>query len=167
MRASRHSPDYERNSFDESDNYGQSRGLHSVADFVRCRQRSGSIGCGAQDIERRLIPAVRRCQDAEWERGMRMIAETGGRLAAAMIIFFLAGCGSALSTACQCPKPVAYDDATITKITAALRALPSDNVLHQAMDDYEDERDALRICLGGGRAVSEPTGSSISRMAGP
>ena len=29
----------------------------------------------------------------------------------------------------------------------ALRALPPDNVLHQAMDDYEDERDDLRICL--------------------
>ena len=51
------------------------------------------------------------------------------------------------STACRCPKPVAYDDATIRKITMALRALPPDNVLHQAMDDYEDERDDLRICL--------------------
>jgi hypothetical protein len=36
----------------------------------------------------------------------------------------------------------------IEKITAALRALPPDNVLQQAMADYEDERDALRICLG-------------------
>ena len=93
-----------------------------------------------------------------------MIAGAGVRLAAAMIIFLQAGCGSAVSTACQCPKPVAYDDATITKITHALRALPPDNVLHRAMDDYEDERDELRICLGGGRVVSQSGGSAASRM---
>jgi hypothetical protein len=27
-----------------------------------------------------------------------------------------------------------------------LRALPSDNVLQQAMEDYENERDDLRFC---------------------
>ena len=95
-----------------------------------------------------------------------MIAGAGIGLAAAMSLLFLAGCGSALSTACQCPKPVAYDDATITKITQALRALPPDNVLHRAMDDYEDERDELRICLAGRRAVSDPRESGASRMAG-
>jgi hypothetical protein len=58
----------------------------------------------------------------------------------------VAGCSSTPETACVCPKPVRYDDATIKQITAALRALPPDNVLHRAMDDYEDERDALRIC---------------------
>jgi hypothetical protein len=96
---------------------------------------------------------------------MRMIAGVGVRLAAAVIIFLLAGCGSALTTTCQCPKPVAYDNATITKITQALRALPPENVLHQAMDDYEDERDELRICLAGGRVVSQASGSGASRMA--
>ena len=95
-----------------------------------------------------------------------MIAGAGIGLAAAMSLLFLAGCGSALSTACQCPKPVAYDDATITKITQALRALAPDNVLHRAMDDYEDERDELRICLAGRRAVSDPRESGASRMAG-
>ena len=65
---------------------------------------------------------------------------------AAMV--FVAGCSSPRSTACQCPRPVTYDDATIKQITAALKALPQDNVLHRAMDDYEDERDDLRICLG-------------------
>jgi hypothetical protein len=94
-----------------------------------------------------------------------MISGAGIWLGAAMILFFLAGCGSAASTACQCPKPVAYDDATITKISQALRALPPDNVLHRAMDDYEDERDELRICLAGGKAVFEPRGSGPSRMA--
>ena len=57
----------------------------------------------------------------------------------------VAGCG-ARSTACQCPKPVAYDDPTLQKISQALRALPADNVLHQAMEDYENERDDLRFC---------------------
>src|SRR5215472_12389792 len=97
--------------------------------------------------------------------GLRMIASAGIRVAATLVIFLLAGCGSALSTACQCPKPVAYDDATITKITRALRALPPDNVLHRAMDDYEDERDELRICLAGGRAASDQRGSGAPRMA--
>jgi uncharacterized protein YcfL len=75
------------------------------------------------------------------------IATGGAVLAAALMI---TGCSSTRSTACQCPQPVHYDDATIKKITAALRALPSDNVLQQAMDDYEDERDDLRACLAAG-----------------
>lgn len=65
-------------------------------------------------------------------------------------ISLVAGCANTRTTACRCPQPVNYDDATIKKITAALRALPADNVLHQAMDDYEDERDDLRICIAGG-----------------
>jgi len=60
----------------------------------------------------------------------------------------MAGCSSPQSTACRCPQPVNYDDATIKQVTAALKALPPDSVLHRAMDDYEDERDNLRICLG-------------------
>jgi hypothetical protein len=86
-------------------------------------------------------------------------------LAAAAILFLLAGCTGAVSTACQCPKPVAYDDATIKQITQALRALPPDNVLHKTMDDYEDERDELRICLSGGGAVSDLRGLGASRMS--
>jgi hypothetical protein len=66
---------------------------------------------------------------------------------ALIVVLITAGCSSAVSSACQCPKPVAYDDATIKKITEALRKLPSENILHQAMDDYEDERDDLRACL--------------------
>jgi hypothetical protein len=57
-----------------------------------------------------------------------------------------AGCSGMRTTACQCPKPVAYDDDTLTKISQALRALPEDNVLRQAMEDYENERDDLRFC---------------------
>ena len=94
-----------------------------------------------------------------------MISGAGFWLAAATVLFLLTGCGSALSTACQCPKPVAYDDATITKITQALRALPPDNVLHRTMDDYEDERDELRICLAGGRAASDPSEAGGSRIS--
>lgn len=58
----------------------------------------------------------------------------------------VAGCSSAGSSACQCPKPVAYDDDTLTRISQALRALPPENVLRQAMEDYENERDDLRFC---------------------
>ena len=86
-----------------------------------------------------------------------MTSAMAGRFAAIAAALFIAGCstagsstagtGTAGSTFCGCPKPVAYDDATIKKITAALRALPPDNVLHEAMDDYEDERDNLRHCL--------------------
>jgi hypothetical protein len=62
------------------------------------------------------------------------------------VVAGVAGCSNAPSSTCQCPQPVAYDDATLTKISRALRALPSDNVLHQAMEDYENERDDLRFC---------------------
>jgi hypothetical protein len=60
-------------------------------------------------------------------------------------LLVMAGCGSIRATTSQCPKPVAYDDATLKKISDALRALPPDNVLHQAMEDYENERDDLRF----------------------
>jgi hypothetical protein len=58
----------------------------------------------------------------------------------------VAGCSTARSTACQCPKPVEYNEDTLTKISQALRALPPDNVLLRAMEDYENERDDLRFC---------------------
>jgi hypothetical protein len=46
----------------------------------------------------------------------------------------------------RCPVPVSYDDATEKKIQDALQALPPDNVLHKVMNDYEAERDNLRMC---------------------
>lgn len=61
-------------------------------------------------------------------------------------ILLLASCSQMSTSTCQCPKPVAYDDETLKKISQALRALPADNVLHQAMEDYETERDDLRFC---------------------
>ena len=67
-------------------------------------------------------------------------------LVALVAVLIVAGCSSRDSTACQCPKPVPYDDATLKKISQALRALPADNVLREAMDDYENERDDLRFC---------------------
>ncbi len=70
------------------------------------------------------------------------------RFVALIMSLLASGCSGMSSTFCKCPKPVAYDDVTIKEITMALRALPPDNVLHQAMDDYEDERDDLRACLG-------------------
>lgn len=61
-------------------------------------------------------------------------------------ILVLVGCNTPRSTGCQCPSPVAYDEETLKKISQALRALPPDNVLLQAMEDYENERDDLRFC---------------------
>jgi hypothetical protein len=62
----------------------------------------------------------------------------------------LALAGALLATGCsggsKCPKPVAYDEATLREIQKALTALPRDNVLHQVMADYETERDDLRFC---------------------
>ena len=46
----------------------------------------------------------------------------------------------------RCPVPIAYDDATSHKIQEALDALPKDSVLRKAMNDYETERDNLRMC---------------------
>jgi hypothetical protein len=68
-----------------------------------------------------------------------------GRAALSMLIA-ATGCSGTETAACQCPKPVAYDEDTLTKISQALRALPPDNVLRQAMEDYENERDDLRFC---------------------
>ena len=68
------------------------------------------------------------------------------RGAAIVAVLVLSGCAVARDTSCKCPKPVAYDEATLKEISQALRALPSDNVLHRAMEDYENERDDLRFC---------------------
>jgi hypothetical protein len=70
-------------------------------------------------------------------RGVAAVATAAGLLAA---------CAGTGSSACKCPAPVAYDDATLKKITEALKALPADNILHVTMDDYEAERDDLRFC---------------------
>jgi hypothetical protein len=75
-----------------------------------------------------------------------MVSRVDIGVAALAMVLAVAGCTGMRSTACQCPKPVAYDDATLKQISQALRALRSDNVLHQAMEDYENERDDLRFC---------------------
>ena len=69
------------------------------------------------------------------------------RAVAALAVFLvLGGCGGGHETEGKCPKPVHYDDATHKKIQQALSALPPDNILHQVMEDYENERDDLRFC---------------------
>jgi uncharacterized lipoprotein YajG len=75
-----------------------------------------------------------------------MVSRAVVQLAALAALLIVAGCSSARSTACHCPKPVDYDEPTLKRISQALRALPQDNVLHQAMEDYENERDDLRFC---------------------
>jgi len=75
-----------------------------------------------------------------------VLSKLGKGVAALLAVLTLANCSSTRTGACQCPKPVAYDEPTLKKISQALRALPADNVLHQAMEDYENERDDLRFC---------------------
>ena len=53
---------------------------------------------------------------------------------------------SGCSQASKCPRPVAYDDATLKRIEKAREALPKDSVLLQVLEDYENERDDLRFC---------------------
>ena len=72
-----------------------------------------------------------------------MRSRAGLGLAAAVAVpLVAAGCASAS----KCPKPVAYDDATLREIQKALTALPRNSILHQVMEDYETERDDLRFC---------------------
>jgi hypothetical protein len=52
-----------------------------------------------------------------------------------------AGC----SSGGKCPKPVVYDDATLKEIQNAREKLPKDSILHQVLNDYENERDDLRF----------------------
>lgn len=75
-----------------------------------------------------------------------MVSKAGIRIVTLVALLFVAACGTTRSTGCQCPKPVSYDETTLKRISEALRALPADNVLHQAMEDYENERDDLRFC---------------------
>ena len=75
-----------------------------------------------------------------------MASRAGASVVTLMALLVVAGCGTTRSTACRCPKPVAYDEPTLKKISEALHALPAENVLHQAMEDYENERDDLRFC---------------------
>lgn len=58
------------------------------------------------------------------------------------LVLLAGGCGGAN----KCPKPIVYDDASLKQIQTALKALPPDNILHQVMTDYENERDDLRFC---------------------
>ena len=79
-----------------------------------------------------------------------MATRMGRALLALAGVLLVAGCASTGSTtACRCPKPVHYNEATIKAITAALKSLPPNSVLQAAMDDYEDERYNLRHCTGG------------------
>jgi hypothetical protein len=120
---------------------------------VRCRKRHLLVS-----RERELIALVRALARLRLDRksasdhgagaigGRLMVSKVGAGVVAVAAVTIIAGCGSLRSTACQCPKPVAYDEAILKQISQALRALPPDNVLHQAMEDYESERDDLRFC---------------------
>jgi hypothetical protein len=68
------------------------------------------------------------------------------RAAAIVVVLVVTGCSAARDTSCKCPKPVEYDETTLKQISQSLHALPPENVLHRAMEDYENERDDLRFC---------------------
>ena len=46
----------------------------------------------------------------------------------------------------KCPVPVHYTKEQYDEIQKALTALPKDSILLQTMQDYEEERDALKFC---------------------
>jgi hypothetical protein len=130
--------------------------LHRDRDDCRPMSEYPQIGAARRGVAVDLMLVYRRpiLDRRRWRSNSlaARVARSGIRLTASLALLLAASCSTTGtgSTVCQCPKPVAYDDATIEKITAALRALPSNNVLQEAMDDYEDERDALRICIAGG-----------------
>lgn len=66
-----------------------------------------------------------------------------GKAGTALLLALLAG---GCSHASKCPKPIAYDDATLKKIEKAREALPKNSILLQVLADYENERDDLRFC---------------------
>jgi hypothetical protein len=98
------------------------------------------------------LPDVKRAGMLSLGLGDMMgLAKRIGLAASVAAILLTTACSHMGPSVCQCPTPVAYDDATIKRITQALRNLPPDNVLHRTMDDYEDERDDLRACLAGAK----------------
>ena len=46
----------------------------------------------------------------------------------------------------KCPVPVHYSKEQYDEIQKALKDLPKDSILHQTMQDYEEERDDLKFC---------------------
>jgi hypothetical protein len=77
---------------------------------------------------------------------MGRFSRLGVRVTGIIAVLAVTGCGGLRDSSCKCPKPVAYDEVTLKQISQALRALPPDNVLQRAMEDYENERDDLRFC---------------------
>ena len=65
-----------------------------------------------------------------------------GAGAAFALALLLGSCGGTS----KCPKPIVYNEASLKRIQEALKALKPDNILHQVMTDYENERDDLRFC---------------------
>jgi hypothetical protein len=71
---------------------------------------------------------------------------SSGAMIALAALVVLGGCASPPRTACNCPVLVHYGNAKHREIQAALDALPANNILHETMTDYENERDDLRFC---------------------
>ena len=65
---------------------------------------------------------------------------------AALLLAGCSGSGSSSSAERKCPVPVHYSKEQYDEIQKALKALPKDSILLETMQDYEEERDALRFC---------------------
>ena len=80
-----------------------------------------------------------------------MGSRAGIGVAAVAVLLVISGCDSTRSTASQCPKPVAYDEATLKKISEALRALPPGGTMTRAQPAIKQE-------AHGFASVSQPCG---------
>ena len=107
--------------------------------MIRRCCRGGSDGPRAPADPCLILPPRPGLVAAGGERGtMRSRAGLALALAAALLV---GSCGGS-----RCPKPIAYDDATLKEVQKALASLPRDSILHHVMADYENERDDLRFC---------------------
>ena len=70
----------------------------------------------------------------------------GLAFSAALALAACSGSGPNPAAGRKCPVPVRYSKEQYDEIQKALKDLPKDSILHQTMQDYEEERDALRFC---------------------
>jgi hypothetical protein len=64
----------------------------------------------------------------------------------AVSLLLLAGCQKSLFQPVQCPQIKPYSDPQLDAIQRSINALPQNDPLRAAMQDYEDLRDDARVC---------------------
>jgi hypothetical protein len=68
----------------------------------------------------------------------------GTALAASFLA--LAACAPPRQGKIECPRIHEYSDTQLDAIQKSINALPQDDALRSAMQDYEDMRDDTRVC---------------------